>query len=161
MARAIAHLAAIAIKRAELIEGLTNANIVKDLFEALAAGATSFAAAKAAEVRCDLSAPVPDAVRRAGRRARARLGRVAGSRRGARARPGRSSRPGAAIEAGPGPVRAVLALGDAVAAARSRSCVRACRELGAGGGAAIGLSELHDGAGRRRRAPTARRSTPP
>ena len=40
MARAIAHLAAIAIKRAELIEGLTNANIVKDLFEALAAGAT-------------------------------------------------------------------------------------------------------------------------
>ena len=39
MARAIAHLAAIAIKRAELIEGLTNANIVKDLFEALAAGA--------------------------------------------------------------------------------------------------------------------------
>ena len=41
----------------ELIEGLTNANIVKDLFEALAAGATTFAAAKAAEVRCDLSEP--------------------------------------------------------------------------------------------------------
>ena len=57
MARAIAHLTAIAIKRAELIEGLTNANIVKDLFEALAAGATGFAATKAAEVRCDLSAP--------------------------------------------------------------------------------------------------------
>ena len=32
VARAIAHLAAIAIKRAELIEGLTNANSVKDLF---------------------------------------------------------------------------------------------------------------------------------
>ena len=46
MARAIAHLAAIAIKRAELIEGLTNANIVKDLFEALAAGATAFAATR-------------------------------------------------------------------------------------------------------------------
>ena len=57
MARAIAHLAAIAIKRAELIEGLTNANIVKDLFEALAAGATTFAATKAGEVRCDLSKP--------------------------------------------------------------------------------------------------------
>ena len=55
--RAIAHLTAIAIKRAELIEGLTNANIVKDLFEALAAGATAFAAAKAAEVRCELTAP--------------------------------------------------------------------------------------------------------
>ena len=40
IARAVAHLAAVAIKRAELIERLTNANIVKDLFEALAAGAT-------------------------------------------------------------------------------------------------------------------------
>ena len=57
LARAIAHLTAIAFKRAELIEGLTNANIVKDLFEALAAGATTFAAAKAAEVRCDLGGP--------------------------------------------------------------------------------------------------------
>ena len=47
IARAIAHLAAVAIKRAELIEGLTKTNIVKDLFEALAAGATAFAAAKA------------------------------------------------------------------------------------------------------------------
>ena len=57
IARAVAHLAAVAIKRAELIEGLTNASIVKDLFEALAAGATTFAAAKAAEVRCELTAP--------------------------------------------------------------------------------------------------------
>ena len=57
IARAVAHLAAVAIKRAELIEGLTNANIIKDLFEALAAGAAGFAATKAAEVRCDLTAP--------------------------------------------------------------------------------------------------------
>src|SRR6478735_3293738 len=57
MARAVAHLAAIAIKRAELIEGLTNANIVKDLFDALGTGDTAFAAAKAAEVRCDLGGP--------------------------------------------------------------------------------------------------------
>src|ERR1035441_5061472 len=57
IARAVAHLTAVAIKRAELIEGLTNANIVKDLFEALVAGATGFAAAKAAEVRCDLTTP--------------------------------------------------------------------------------------------------------
>src|SRR5207302_6891026 len=57
VARAVAHLAAIAIKRLELIEGLTNATIVKDLFEALAAGASAFAAAKAAEVRCDLTQP--------------------------------------------------------------------------------------------------------
>src|SRR5436305_1605888 len=51
IARAVAHLTAIAIKRAELIRGLTTANIVKDLFEALAAGATAFAASKAAEDR--------------------------------------------------------------------------------------------------------------
>ena len=44
IARAIAHSAAIAIKRAELIGQLTNANTVKDLFEALPAGATEFAA---------------------------------------------------------------------------------------------------------------------
>ena len=86
MARAIAHLAAIAIKRAELIEGLTNANIVKDLFEALAAGATSFAAAKAAEVRCDLTGPyLLVCAEPAGGREQ-RLGRVAGIRRGARPR---------------------------------------------------------------------------
>ena len=57
LARAIAQIAAVAIKRAELIEHLTNANIVKDLFEALAAGATAFAVAKAAEVQCDLTSP--------------------------------------------------------------------------------------------------------
>src|SRR5213079_3739644 len=38
IARAIAHLAVIAIKSAELIDRLTNANIVKDLFGALSAG---------------------------------------------------------------------------------------------------------------------------
>ncbi|MGZ4169289.1 MAG: GAF domain-containing protein, partial [Solirubrobacteraceae bacterium] len=57
ISRAIAHLAAVAIKRAELIEGLTKANTIKDLFDALEAGATTFAAAKAADVRCDLNAP--------------------------------------------------------------------------------------------------------
>ena len=86
MARAIAHLAAIAIKRAELIEGLTNANIVKDLFEALAAGATSFAAAKAAEVRCDLTGPYLMVCAEPAGGPRAGLGRVAGVRRGARPR---------------------------------------------------------------------------
>ena len=90
MARAIAHLAAIAIKRAELIEGLTNANIVKDLFEALAAGATAFAVGKAMEVRCDLTKPYLMLCAEPAARSRAGLGRVAGRRRGARARPGRA-----------------------------------------------------------------------
>ncbi|MGH2876434.1 MAG: GAF domain-containing protein, partial [Solirubrobacteraceae bacterium] len=57
IARAIAHLAAIAIRRVELIERLAKANIVRDLFEALAAGADAFAASNAAELRCDLTQP--------------------------------------------------------------------------------------------------------
>ncbi len=50
--------------------------------------------------------------------------------------------PRAAVEAGPGPVRAVLAVGTR-ATERIEEVVRACRELGRRRGAAIGLSELH------------------
>ena len=110
LARAIAHLAAVAIKRAELIEGLTNANIIKDLFEALAAGATAFAAAKAAEVRCDLSAPyLIVCAEPAGVASRAR---ASGGPRPRRSAAGLAAlAPRSAIEAGPGPVRALLPLG--------------------------------------------------
>lgn len=142
LARAIAHLAAIAIKRAELIEGLTNANIVKDLFEALGAGDTAFAASKAAEVRCELSRPYlmlcaePRDGREQGsgdwRAAAELLGRDVGE-----------LAVRAAVEAGPGPVRAVLSLGTR-APDRIEEVVRACRELGRRHGAAIGLSELHE-----------------
>src|SRR5207248_1210321 len=128
MARAIAHLAAIAIKRAELIQGLTNANIVKDLFEALAAGATSFAAAKAAEIRCDLNAPYllihaePAAGREAGsgewRDAAEAVGRELAALAGM-----------SAVEAGPGPVRALLALGIG-RTHRAEDVLRTCRDLG-------------------------------
>ena len=45
------------LKKAELIERLTAENIVKDMFEALAAGSVEAAVAKAAEARCDLSRP--------------------------------------------------------------------------------------------------------
>jgi GAF domain-containing protein len=145
MARAIAHLAAIAIKRAELIEGLTNTNIVKDLFEALAAGATTFAAAKAAEVRCDLSKPYlllcaePAAGGEQG----------SGEWRAAAEVLGRDLAelvPRTAVESGPGPVRAVLSLGVR-SPQRIEELVRACRELGRRRGAAIGLSELHENPG--------------
>ncbi len=138
--RAIAHLSAVALKRAELIEGLTNANIVKDMFEALAAGATSFAAAKAAEIRCDLGAPYllvraePAAGREAGsgewRDAAEEIGRELGALAAT-----------SAIEAGPGPVRALLALGVG-RSHRIEGVLRTCRDLGAVHGAAIGVSEL-------------------
>ncbi|MBV8954721.1 MAG: helix-turn-helix domain-containing protein, partial [Solirubrobacterales bacterium] len=142
LVHAIAHLTAIAIKRAELIEGLTNANIVKDLFEALAAGATSFAVAKATEVRCELNAPYVLVL------AEPAAGREPGSGewREAADAVGRGLAelsPSTAVEAGPGPVRALLALGSR-GARRLEDVVRACRELGQSSGAAIGISELRD-----------------
>ncbi|HTP22214.1 MAG TPA: GAF domain-containing protein [Solirubrobacteraceae bacterium] len=144
MARAIAHLAAIAIKRAELIEGLTNSNIVKDLFEALAAGATTFAATKAGEVRCDLSRPYlmlcaePAAGHEHGSGEWRATAEVLG-------RDLTDLAPRTAVEAGPGPVRAVLSLGSRDPQ-RIEEVVRQCRELGRRRGAAIGLSELHSSA---------------
>jgi GAF domain-containing protein len=144
LARAIAHIAAVAIKRAELIEHLTNANIVKDLFEALAAGATAFAVAKAAEVRCDLTGPFlmvcaepagglePASVE--WREAAELLGRELSA-----------LHPRAAIEAGPGPVRAAVPLG-AGRPELADELLRSCLELGRQTKAAIGVSQLH-GAG--------------
>lgn len=142
IARAIAHLTAVAIKRAELIEGLTNANIVKDLFEALEAGAGAFAAAKAAEVRCDLSAPYVIAYGEPS----AGLEQSSGEWRAAAQGVGRALAevaPGAAIEAGPGPVRALLPLLPG-RAGRFEAVTQACRELGQRRLAAIGLSEVRD-----------------
>jgi GAF domain-containing protein len=54
---AVAHQTAVGLKKAELIERLTAENIVKDMFEALAAGSVEAAEAKASEARCDLSRP--------------------------------------------------------------------------------------------------------
>lgn len=140
LARAIAHIAAVAVKRAELIERLTNANAVKDMFEALAAGATAFAVAKAAEVRCNLNEPFlmvcaepagelePASVQ--WREAAGALGRALAG-----------LAPHAAIEAGPGPVRAAVPLGVG-RAERAEQLVRSCHELGAQTGAAIGISQV-------------------
>jgi hypothetical protein len=112
------------------------------MFEALAAGATAFGAAKAAEVRCDLARPYllvcaePAAGREAGsgewREAAEAVGRGLAELAGV-----------AAIEAGPGPVRALLTFGGR-RAGRVEEVVRACRELGLETGAAIGVSELRD-----------------
>ena len=55
--RAVAHQTAVGLKKAELIERLTAENIVKDMFEALAAGSVKAAEAKAGEARCDLTRP--------------------------------------------------------------------------------------------------------
>jgi GAF domain-containing protein/sugar diacid utilization regulator len=55
--RAVANQTAVGLKKAELIERLTAENIVKDMFDALAAGSVATAEAKAGEARCDLSRP--------------------------------------------------------------------------------------------------------
>jgi GAF domain-containing protein len=54
---AVANQTAVGLKKAELIERLTAENIVKDMFEALAAGSVEAAEAKASEARCDLTRP--------------------------------------------------------------------------------------------------------
>jgi GAF domain-containing protein len=54
---AVANQTAVGLKKAELIERLTAENIVKDMFDALAAGSKGSAEAKASESRCDLTRP--------------------------------------------------------------------------------------------------------
>jgi len=150
LARAIAHLAAVAMKRAELIEHLTKANTVKDLFEALAAGATSFAVAKAAEIRCDLTGPfLMICAEPAGSRTQSSV-----EWREAAEAIGRglsALHPRAAIEAGPGPVRAAVPLGGGTPE-RVEELLRSCHELGERSQAAIGVSQLREAASEATRA---------
>jgi GAF domain-containing protein len=54
---AVANQTAVGLKKAELIERLTAENIVKDMFDALAAGSIEAAEAKASQARCDLAGP--------------------------------------------------------------------------------------------------------
>jgi purine catabolism regulator len=137
LARAIAHLSAVALKRTELIDSLTKANILKDLFEALAAGAGSFAATKATEIGCDLSRPYVILVCEpiAGREHGSGEWRAAAARVGAElAALGADS----AVESGPGPVRALLVLQRA----RADALLRECRALAGRNEVAMGISEL-------------------
>ena len=54
---AVADQTAVGLKKAELIERLTAENIVKDMFDALAAGSAEAGEAKASEAHCDLGRP--------------------------------------------------------------------------------------------------------
>ena len=139
LARAAAHLTAVAIKRTELIEQLTTANTIKDLFEALAAGATALAAVKAGELRCDLRSPylLVCAQPAGGRTTSSPEWRECAQAIGAGVA---RLAPRTAIESGPGPVRALIAPGGPGDPPLDE-LLAACRELGAGHGAAVGLSE--------------------
>jgi GAF domain-containing protein len=140
IARATAHVAAVALKRLELIEHLTNVNIIRDLFEALAAGAAGFAASKAAAIYCDLTQPyvIAYASPVSG------MEQGSGEWRDAATEVGRglsSLAVHAAVEAGPGPVRAVIPVGTREPEG-VEEVMRACRELGQRTRAVVGVSEL-------------------
>ncbi len=143
VARAIAHLTAIAIKRTELIDSLTNASIVKDLFGALEAGAAELAANKAQELGCNLTMPYlivcatrAVACEHACGEWREAAGRIAHGLA--------HLEPRAVIEAGPGPALALLPLHRHGLGQQVDGVLRICRELGRTIGASIGTSEVHD-----------------
>ena len=147
--RAVAHQTAVGLKKAELIERLTAENIVKDMFEALAAGSVEAAEAKAAEARCDLTRPhvFLHAVRAApagedgpgwpdlATRFESRLRRLY---------------PRAFFDSQHDSVRAIAPLPTASAAAVER-LRQGCQELAREEGVVVGLSDVDRGAASARR----------
>ncbi|HLH64988.1 MAG TPA: GAF domain-containing protein [Solirubrobacteraceae bacterium] len=140
LARSVANLGAVAIRRIQLIEGLTEANAVKELFEALEAGAVELASARAAQLRCDLAVPyVIVRAQPAGTRTQATIEwRQAAERLSRRLA---ELAPHSAVEAGPGPVRALLSLG-AAGRRTAEPPLGSLRELGRAERAVIGVSEV-------------------
>jgi len=146
---AVANQAAVGLKKAELIERLTAENIVKDMFDALAAGSIEAAEAKAGEARCDLSrphlflhverapgagdeaAPWPDVVARLEARLRRLCPRAFFDSRHDRVR-----------------MLAPIASADPTAHRELRS---ACEALGGDEGLVVGISDVDRGAGSGRR----------
>jgi GAF domain-containing protein len=146
--RAVADQTAVGLKKAELIERLTAENIVKDMFEALAAGSVKTAEAKAAEARCDLSRPhVFLHVERAPAAEETLWPELAGRVQSRLRRLYRR----AFFDARHDSLRALVPLA-ALDAGAVESLRRACEELGVELGVDIGLSDAERGvAGARRR----------
>jgi GAF domain-containing protein len=146
---AVGHQTAVGLKKAELIERLTAENIVKDMFEALAAGSVEAAEAKAAEARCDLSRPhvflhvvrAPDPAEERGAwpdvasQFESRLRRLY---------------PRAFFDSRHDWVRAIAPLPTAGATAVAR-LRQGCEELAAAAGVVVGLSDVDRGAASSRR----------
>ena len=148
--RAVAHQTAVGLKKAELIERLTAENIVKDMFEALAAGSVEAAEAKAAEARCDLTRPhvFLHAVR--ARAGRARTGRAGPTwPRTSRAGCGGSTRARSSTRATTACARSPRSRPRAPR--RSSGCGRAARSWRATEGVVVGLSDVDRGAASARR----------
>jgi GAF domain-containing protein len=145
---AVANQTAVGLKQAELIERLTAENIVKDMFDALAAGAVQTGEAKAVDARCDLNRPhvFVHAERAPGRpddipwpelaaRVQTRLGRLY---------------PRAFFDARHDGMRAFVPLPTAEASA-VEAIWQSCDQLAREEGLEIGLSEVDRGAASARR----------
>ena len=146
--RAVAHQTAVGLKKAELIERLTAENIVKDMFEALAAGSVEAAEAKAAEARCDLTRPhvFLHAIRVPGAGASPSWPQVAADFETRL----RRLYPRAFFDSRHDCVRAIAPLPTAGAAAVER-LRQGCEELASETGLVIGLSDVDRGAASARR----------
>lgn len=150
--QAVADQTAVGLKKAELIERLTAENIVKDMFEALAAGSVRTAEAKAAEARCDLGRPhVFLQAERATEAGRAEAGGLpwpdlAGRLQSRLRRLYRR----AFFDARHDALRALVPL-PALQSGALEGLRRSCEELGAELGVDIGLSDVERGAASARR----------
>jgi GAF domain-containing protein len=146
---AVANQTAVGLKKTELIERLTAENLVKDMFDALAAGSVEAAEAKAGEAGCDLSQP----------HLFVHVERAAQAPAGGRIWPELAGRlqeqlrrlgTGAFLDSRPDRVRALAPLpagGDnAVEELRA-----ACEPLGQEAGLVVGLSEVDQGPSSARR----------
>lgn len=140
--RAVANQTAVALKKAELIERLTEENIVRDLFGALAEGHLQDAEARARQARCDLDVA----------HVFVELGRApdgaGGPLHSEHAEAGlRRLVPRALCDAGGERVRALLPLTGGGSATELEALDAALAQLGAADGTAIGRSDVHRGAG--------------
>ena len=140
---AVANQTAVGLKKSELIERLTAENLVKDMFDALAAGSVEAAEAKASEAGCDLSQP--HLFVHVERVSRAPVEGRVWSELAARLRE-HLRRLGSRAFLDPRPDRlralALLAMGNDDAVERVRA---ACDPLGREAGLVVGLSEVDRG----------------
>ena len=135
----------VGLKKAELIERLTAENIVKDMFEALAAGSVQTAEVKAGEARCDRRPRLP------ARRARARGGETLWPELAGRVQSRlRRLHRRAFFDARHDSLRALVPL-PALDQGAAEGLRLACEELGAELGVDIGISDSERGAGSARR----------
>jgi GAF domain-containing protein len=141
--QAVANQVALALRKADLIERLTAENLVRDMFEALAAGALDVAEARARAAGCDLERPhVFVDVRPPGGGGDPRPWPALADRVEARLR---KLDAGALVDAGREALRALLPLPPATGGDDPDGLRASLDELGAAEGVVIGVSAVRRG----------------